>query len=211
VSETVTAVTDHATDTATLTATQTVVVTERNGVVAAAVIATAIEVDDTGAQRQRIAALDTAPLPARAKQPSKPPQTSEISAKAGGEIAERPASSAAAAVDAAQPSILIADLASVHAAVSAVAAAQATAAPTTNAATASRDADVAHVRTDATAFTDDEEAFFRAGSTSAVPLQPAEETFEDLDDGYQPVGFWDRVLGKRRTPIATASTKKPKK
>jgi len=59
---------------------------------------------------------------------------------------------------------------------------------------------VAEVRKDAVhPFSDDEEAFFRAGAdrTGKVPLLPSTETFDDLDDGYQPVGFWDRLRGKK--------------
>ena len=76
--------------------------------------------------------------------------------------------------------------------------AQAAATPTANAATPTREREVAAVRGDVTAFTDDEEAFFKAGSTTnAVPREPVDETFEDLDEGYKPLSFWDRVMGKR--------------
>ncbi len=50
----------------------------------------------------------------------------------------------------------------------------------------------------AAAFSDDEEEFFRAGQESAAP--PA-ESFSDLDDGYQPQSFWQRVLGKKPKPM----------
>ena len=48
-------------------------------------------------------------------------------------------------------------------------------------------------------FSDDEEAFFRAGQepTSGAPA----ESFSDLDDGYQPQSFWDRVLGRKPKPL----------
>ncbi len=60
--------------------------------------------------------------------------------------------------------------------------------------------DVAEVRKDAVhAFSDAEEEFFRAGqgNTGKVPTFSPQETFDDLDEGYQPVGFWDRLRGKK--------------
>ena len=59
------------------------------------------------------------------------------------------------------------------------------------------------MRADAVALTDVEEAFFRGGSeaekvhrvTNTGPV----EKFDDLDDDYQPVGFWDRLRGKKPT------------
>jgi hypothetical protein len=52
------------------------------------------------------------------------------------------------------------------------------------------------VRRDAVAFSDDEEAFFR-GAERTSPA-PKVETFDDLDEGYQPPGFWDRVFGRKK-------------
>jgi len=104
-----------------------------------------------------------------------------------------------------EPSILVADLAVVHAAVSAVADEQATAPTTPSAASPSTDAPVAEVcsdaaeaHDDAAAFSDTEEAFFRAGhERDAAPApQPPAESFEDLDEGYRRVGFWERLRGK---------------
>ncbi|MEZ4366153.1 MAG: hypothetical protein R2939_07675 [Kofleriaceae bacterium] len=45
-------------------------------------------------------------------------------------------------------------------------------------------------------YSDLEEAFFAAGS-SPEPTEQVER-FEDLDEGYQPVGFWRRLLGGKR-------------
>jgi hypothetical protein len=94
------------------------------------------------------------------------------------------------------PSILVSDMAAVHAA--AAAAAPKPAAPTKDAASASKEIEVASVRKDAVSFTDDEEAFFnRAEShTHAVPKI---ETFADLDEDYEPQPtFWERVFGKKK-------------
>ncbi len=49
------------------------------------------------------------------------------------------------------------------------------------------------------AFSDDEEEFFRAGHESTTAGPPA-ESFSDLDDGYQPQSFWDRMLGRKPKP-----------
>ncbi|MBA3541193.1 MAG: hypothetical protein H0T79_16400 [Deltaproteobacteria bacterium] len=70
-----------------------------------------------------------------------------------------------------------------------------------NIATAEREKVVAEVRKDAAvAFSDAEEAFFAsAGDDKAVrPAMLAAESFDDLDEGYQPVGFWDRVFGRKK-------------
>jgi hypothetical protein len=95
------------------------------------------------------------------------------------------------------PSILVEDLAAAHAAVSTVAAAQAAAPPTANAATPAAEATVAAVRRDAVHFSDDEEAFFDQGHspTFGHAAEPT-ESFHDLDEGYKPTGFWDRLLGR---------------
>ncbi|MBL0219253.1 MAG: hypothetical protein IPQ07_35960 [Myxococcales bacterium] len=100
----------------------------------------------------------------------------------------------------AEPSILVGDLAAAHGAISAVVAAQAAAPVSKDIAAPARELAVAEVRKDAVhAFSDAEEEFFRAGAdkTGKVPLLPPTETFDDLDEGYQPVGFWDRLRGKK--------------
>ena len=96
-----------------------------------------------------------------------------------------------------EPSILVADLGAVHSAVSAIAGTQARAPNTADAATPSNERLVSEVRKDArVAFSSIEEDFFRSGSERA-PAPPKPDTFDDLDEGYQPVGFWDRLLGRR--------------
>jgi hypothetical protein len=61
-------------------------------------------------------------------------------------------------------------------------------------------------------FSDDEEAFFQAGHAAHDQTggSPA-DSFDDLDVGYQRVGFWDRLIGKKSTkpPPAKAAAKKP--
>lgn len=41
-----------------------------------------------------------------------------------------------------------------------------------------------------------EEDFFRAGASISETEEV--ERFEDLDEGYQPVGFWQRLFGGGR-------------
>ena len=48
-------------------------------------------------------------------------------------------------------------------------------------------------------FSDDEEAFFKAGVQAADGSAPPAITFDDLDEGYVPQGFWDRVIGRKPT------------
>jgi hypothetical protein len=99
---------------------------------------------------------------------------------------------------AAEPSILVSDMGALHSAVSAIATAQLQAPPTPNAATVSKEHAVATVRGDAThAFSDVEEAFFRGGDESKPLPMPKGESFDDLDEGYEHVGFWDRLLGRK--------------
>ncbi|HEY5935512.1 MAG TPA: DUF4388 domain-containing protein [Kofleriaceae bacterium] len=98
-----------------------------------------------------------------------------------------------------EPSILVADIAAVHSQISMVAVAQAAAPRTVDASTPAQEEAVAKVQKDATkGFTQIEEEFFRAGQTEDAK-QPAVnvESFDDLDEGYQRVGFWDRLLGRK--------------
>ncbi len=110
-----------------------------------------------------------------------------------------------------EPSILIedavattaADLAAAHVAVAAVA--QVPAATTVDLAGSSVETAVGEVRKDAAeAFSDVEEAFFRQGSekekVASFQMTGPVETFDDLDEDYQPVGFWDRLRGKKDKP-----------
>ncbi len=91
---------------------------------------------------------------------------------------------------------LVADLAAVHAAASA-AAAHKPAQPTADAASSSKELEVSGVRKDAVHFTADEEEFFNRAerNTSSVPKF---ESFDDLDEGYQPQTFWERVFGSKK-------------
>ena len=57
------------------------------------------------------------------------------------------------------------------------------------------------------AFSDDEEAFFDAGAAHVAP--PA-ESFTDLDDGYRPRTFWQRLFNKRPPPATVHNKKKPR-
>jgi hypothetical protein len=97
-----------------------------------------------------------------------------------------------------EPSMLVAELAAVHAAASA--AATAPASVPGNAATPSRELAVTEVRRDATlALTDAEAAFFNKAETGPVrTVKP--ESFDDLDEGYEPPKFWDRVFGRKKPP-----------
>jgi hypothetical protein len=109
-----------------------------------------------------------------------------------------------------EPSILIeeaaastaADLAAAHKAVAAAAVAQVPAPKTTDLAGVAAEKAVAETRKDAAiAFSDAEEAFFRQGSgeekVTSFQMTGPVETFDDLDEDYQPVGFWDRLRGKK--------------
>ena len=99
-----------------------------------------------------------------------------------------------------QPSMLtseplVADMAAVHAA--AAAAARAPMAAGVDAASSSRELAVAEVRKDAAiAETDAEAAFFNRVETGPVPMSKV-ESFDDLDEGYEPPKFWDRVFGRK--------------
>ncbi len=103
---------------------------------------------------------------------------------------------------AAEQSALVADLAAAHAAIAAATskASGAPAAPSKgDAATSSREMIVSQIRKDAVEFTVDEEAFFNAkeNHTAAAPKL---ESFDDLDEGYEPPKFWDRVFGRKKKP-----------
>ncbi|MBZ0232106.1 MAG: hypothetical protein K8M05_07105, partial [Deltaproteobacteria bacterium] len=85
---------------------------------------------------------------------------------------------------------------------------------------AQRDADRAHADAQVASaaahghFSEDEEAFFQQGHADQPGGESAAESFDDLDVGYQRVGFWDRLMGKKPTqPPSRATAKKtpPKK
>jgi len=94
------------------------------------------------------------------------------------------------------PSILVSDMAAVHA--KAAAAATKPAEPTKDAASSAQELEVSAVRKDAVAFTDDEEAFFNRAESHTHSV-PKIETFADLDEDYEPQPtFWERVFGKKK-------------
>jgi hypothetical protein len=155
---------------------------------------------------------------ARARQGSAPPETvsAPSQAPATGEIAQRDPSPSAATAAAAEPSILVADLASAHAAITtAFERPTPPPKPLPDAASPARDRAVAEVRKDATAFSETEEAFFRRADhpTQPPPTAAKPESFADLDEGYEPPKFWDRVFGRRRRSSSSfpISDKPPKK
>jgi len=95
------------------------------------------------------------------------------------------------------------DLAAAHTAVAAAAIAQAAAPPTADIASPAREAVVADVRKDAVTFSDAEEAFFRAGTekpAAKIEHTGPVETFDDLDEGYQPSGSGIACAARRRSP-----------
>jgi hypothetical protein len=103
------------------------------------------------------------------------------------------------------PSILVEDLGAAAAAMRAVVAEPKVAAPT-----AARDASAAQPAANAAVdvtrsaavaaalaamhFTEDEEAFFAAGASDTFGQAEPYDSFDDLDAGYQPVGFWERLV-----------------
>jgi Domain of unknown function (DUF4388) len=170
------------------------------GVAAVAAVASApAEITDEpsdGVIRQHITSADTAPVKRR-RPPSIPPEDDRPD-DAMGEITT-PRARPVQQRHPTEPSILVADLAAIHAAVSAIADEQAAAPATIDAAAPSHEVPLAEARSDAVAFSELEEAFFRAGHEKAeavVAAPPTIESFDDLDEGYQPVGFWDRLRGK---------------
>ena len=100
-----------------------------------------------------------------------------------------------------EPSILVADLAAIHTAVSAVAVNQAAAPHTVDAQGSKPDVtkDVEAASKDAAvAFSELEEDFFRQGLEVEKQHKPAPgESFDDLDEGFVQVGFWNRLLGRK--------------
>jgi hypothetical protein len=150
--------------------------------------------------REHIASADTAPVKRR-RLPSDPPEDDDRPEIMAGEIT-MPRARPVVDSRPSEPSILVADLAAVHQVVSEIASDQVTApgrspAPH-SAASPELEARIAEVRRDAVAFSDAEEAFFRAGQERdpVVAAPPRPESFDDLDEGYRPVGFWDRLRGK---------------
>ena len=92
--------------------------------------------------------------------------------------------------------MLVADLAAAHTAAS-MAATRPAQPPPADAASASRELEVSDVRRDAAQFSESDEAFFNRAE-SGTNMVPKFESFDDLDEGYEPVGFWDRVFGRTK-------------
>jgi hypothetical protein len=157
--------------------------------------ATADESSD-GVVRATIATADTARARAVRRRPTPPEHDGPPLKETTGEIRDRPRTDKEPAV--AEPSILVADLAAAHDAIAAVANRAAATPPPGDSASPSRELAVAEVRRDAVAFSEEEEAFFRGADRSTqVARVQAPETFADLDEGYQPPKFWDRVFGRK--------------
>ena len=152
-----------------------------------------------GVIREHITTAETAPVKRR-RVPTDPPD--DRPEDTVGEITT-PRARPAAEPHHDEPSILVSDLAAVHAAVSTIANEQAMAPATANAASPAHEALVTAAHGDAVAFNEIEEAFFRAGherEATPVTAAPVVESFDDLDEGYRPVGFWDRLRGKPAEP-----------
>jgi len=153
--------------------------------------------------------IDTPPLAVRLPPPGAPPPDDRPDDTTG-EITTPiavPAPARAASVTE-EPSILVTDVAIASAAVTTVAATTVSAsaepaAPDVAAAARAMDAAIVvdQARRDAAdALSEIEEAFFSADEKARAAQHAQEpDTFDDLDEGYQPVGFWDRLL--RRKPV----------
>jgi hypothetical protein len=94
---------------------------------------------------------------------------------------------------------LVSDLAAAHAAIAAATAKAASVPSKGDASSSSKEMLISEVRKDAVEFTHEEEAFFNANThhTNAVPKF---ESFDDLDEGYEPPKFWDRFFGRKKKP-----------
>jgi hypothetical protein len=216
-----------AADTATVTATPTVVIGDpaikpRSAPDSAAPIATDDEPSD-GTPRAMITTVETAPLPRdlrTAPEHDGPPvkqTTGEISQSTKPRTAEvtqgpsilidpepapaptpapAPAPELSPAVS--DASMLVADLAAAHAAIVAATGKATATISKGDAATSSRDLVVSEVRRDAVEFTQEEEAFFNAHHHHHTHAAPKLESFDDLDEGYEPPKFWDRVFGRKK-------------
>jgi chemotaxis protein histidine kinase CheA len=166
-----------------------------------------------GVVRDRIATAETAPVKRRPPGGELP-----IDDRPGDMTGEITMPRARPVIEArhSEPSILVADLAEIHAAVSAVARDQAAAPASADAASAALAAPVVEARDAvAEAFSDVEEAFFRAGHElqdkhAVAVASPAPESFDDLDKGYRRVGFWERLRGKApRRPTTNDESRAP--
>lgn len=103
----------------------------------------------------------------------------------------------------------VADLAAAHAAVAAIAERETVRIPAsliTDSHDPETSAEISATRVDVVAaahhagpsFSDDEEAFFQAGK-AIERKAPVTDSFADLDEGYQPQSFWERLRGAPKT------------
>ena len=113
------------------------------------------------------------------------------------------------------PEVVVSDLAAAHAAITAIAEReQARTEPSPDTHDPATSAQISGLRKDVVAamaeadphFTEHEEEFFRMGHELASPKPVKVESFQDLDEGYEPVSFWDRLRGLGGKP----PTKPPK-
>ncbi|MEO8844491.1 MAG: DUF4388 domain-containing protein [Kofleriaceae bacterium] len=181
------------------TSTSTVIVADQMTVVGAADIATVTATPHVTVREAAIAASHgTAP---EHDGPPVKQTTGEIShpAKRAPEVTQGPSILIDAGPDQPVSDSLVADLAAAHAAIAAATAKAAAVPSKGDAASASKEMLISEVRKDAVEFTHDEEAFFNANThhTNAVPKF---ESFDDLDEGYEPPKFWDRVFGRKKQP-----------
>jgi hypothetical protein len=151
-----------------------------------------------GVIRATIATADTARVAARARamRALEPEHDGPPVKEATGEIGDRRVRTGIQEKIELEPSILVNDLAAAHTAASAAAAKSAATPAPGDAASASKELDVATVRRDAVAFSADEEAFFKRAESGTSQV-PKFESFEDLDEGYEPTSFWSRVFGNK--------------
>lgn len=176
-------------DTAIVTASPRVLITERRD--DATPQATEDEPSD-GVVRSLIATADTARLTQARLRASSPEFDGPAVKEQTGEIRSRPTEKPEPVVE--ETSIVITDLAAAHSAIAAVADAKPKE-PVADAASPSRELAVSDVRRDAVALTAAEEEFFKQAPKTEAVMKV--ETFDDLDEGYEPPGFWDRVFGRK--------------
>jgi hypothetical protein len=151
-----------------------------------------------GVVRHHIATAETAPVKRRGLPHD--PRDDDRPGETTGEIT-MPRAQPAVLIRYSEPTILVPDLAAIQAEVGDHAPASPTAS-TVPPATGS----AGRVGPELSAV---EEAFFRDGSDKVAAHRDA-ESFDDLDEGYRPVGFWERLTGRGK-PGRPESTGKPGK
>ncbi|HEX2687842.1 MAG TPA: hypothetical protein VHN14_14545, partial [Kofleriaceae bacterium] len=149
-----------------------------------------------GVVRHPIATAETAPV-RRRRMLTEPPEDDRPEDAVGEITAPRVRVTAEPRMS--EPSILVPDLAVIHAEVSASVSEQVTAPVLVHAASSALEPPVAPVPSGADSLREVEETFFGADHDKDATGDPAPsrpESFDDLDQGYRPVGFWDRLRGK---------------